>query len=141
MSSSRGQRASSADEEERTASRMRHSVARCSGRSARRFPGDFWPPPEGVCGGLFPFPPCYVYGRSSGRSSAGSGAQQDPQAGGIIVKCRRPRRADSISRRGMILWDARCAFRHLPVVLCIRRLKCIRKREDISELRGYCWHP
>ena len=56
-SSSRGHSASSADEEERTASRTRHGMSRCSGRSVCKIPDDFWPPPEGVCGGIFPFPP------------------------------------------------------------------------------------
>ena len=109
MSSSRGQRASSANEEERTVSRTRSGVARCSGRRARRFLADSWPPPEGSVGG------------SSGDRGWDRAHSKNPQAGGIFVERRRRRRADSIShattrreaRRGMILWD---------VSLCLQAL-------------------
>ena len=77
---------------------------------------------KAFAGGFFHFP--LLCGRSSGRLRVGSGAQQNAQAGGILVKCRRLRRADSISHtttrlreawRGMILWD---------VSLCSIALAC-----------------
>ena len=108
----RGASASSADDWE-------GRTARAAWHGTHKIPVTFRPPPTGVCRGTC-LPPAVRSGYRPGDRvwvciRRGSGAQQDPQAGGIIVKCRRPRRADSISHA----WHDT-----LGRALCLQALAC-----------------